>query len=178
VALRAQHFFNPLDMDLSSCDIRLRYADRRCWRVGRAEENLSASRIVWRTVAYAWASPNTLLGLIAGLAVLGFGGRARLVCGNLEFYGGRLGTLVSSAHAYSFEAITFGHAILGVSAAQLEAARQHEHVHVAQYERWGPLFLPAYGASSLWQLVQGRHVYRDNFFERQAYAQSKADLAA
>ena len=30
-------------------------------------------------------------------------------------------------------------------------------------------FLPAYALSGLWQLVHGRHWYRDNFFERQAY---------
>jgi hypothetical protein len=71
---------------------------------------------------------------------------------------------------FRFSAITFGHVILGLSEASLAAARSHEHVHVAQYEAWGPFFLFAYAASSAWQLVRGRRIYRDNFFERQAYA--------
>jgi hypothetical protein len=54
----------------------------------------------------------------------------------------------------------------------LDCARSHEQVHVRQYEQWGPLFLPAYLASSLWQLACGRHCYRDNWFERQAYERS------
>ena len=129
--------------------------------------------IARRIGAYAWAGPNTLLGLMAGLFVLAFGGRVRLVCGSLEFSGGRLGTFVSSTpRFFSFGAITLGHVILGLNECYLDAVRQHEQVHVAQYEAWGPLFLPAYIASSFWQLVHGRHVYRDNFFERQAYAQS------
>ncbi len=36
----------------------------------------------------------------------------------------------------------------------------------------GVLFLPAYFASSLWQLARGRRCYRDNWFERQAYDRS------
>jgi hypothetical protein len=52
--------------------------------------------------------------------------------------------------------------ILGASEADLDAARGHEQVHVRQYERWGPFFLPAYLASSAWQLACGRRCYRDN----------------
>jgi hypothetical protein len=131
-----------------------------------------------RIAAYAWASPNTLLGLIAGLAVLAFGGRVRAACGVLEFSGGRCPKLVPSSPAVvRFGAITFGHVILGVDAATLDAVREHEHVHVAQYEAWGPLFLPAYVGSSVWQLVRRRHVYRDNFFERQARARSHQPVA-
>ena len=62
--------------------------------------------------------------------------------------------------------------ILGTDKATLDAARDHEHVHVRQYETWGPLFLPAYVASSAWQLVCGRRCYRDNWFERQAFDRS------
>lgn len=132
-----------------------------------------------RIAGYVWASPNTLFGIIAGLVVLACGGRVRAVQGTLEFSGGRLGSLVSSAPPFlSFSAITFGHVILGASAVALEVVREHEHVHVAQYEIWGPFLLPAYIGSSLWQLARGRRVYRDNFFERQAYARSKSDLPA
>ena len=121
--------------------------------------------------SYAWASPNTLLGLLAGLVMLALGGRVRVVRGVAEFSGGLLGSsLASFPGVLRFNAITFGHVILGVSEAELAAARSHEHVHVRQYEAWGPFFLFAYVASSLWQLLRGRRIYRDNFFERQAYA--------
>jgi hypothetical protein len=73
-------------------------------------------------------------------------------------------------------ALTLGHVILGRDRSCLERCRRHERVHVGQYERWGPLFLPAYAASSLWQLACGRDPYRDNHFERQAFAVAPGDL--
>ena len=54
--------------------------------------------------------------------------------------------------------------------------RAHELVHVRQYERWGPLFVPAYLAASAWMLVSGRDPYYDNHFERAAYRQDEARL--
>jgi hypothetical protein len=125
--------------------------------------------LVRRITAYAWAGPNTLLGLGAGLVMLVFGAAASRIQGAIEFSGGAIGLLFASRlQPFRFQAVTFGHVILGTSVAALAAAREHEHVHVRQYERWGPFFLPAYFASSAWQLVTGRHVYRDNYFERQA----------
>jgi hypothetical protein len=122
-----------------------------------------------RLAAYVWAGPNTLLGLVAGLVLLASGGAVRRIQGAIEFSGGAIGSrFPSSLQSFRFQAITFGHVILGTNEAALVAAREHEHVHVRQYERWGPFFLPAYIASSAWQLVMGRHVYRDNYFERQA----------
>jgi len=78
--------------------------------------------------------------------------------------------LLSRVVACRFRAITLGHVILATDKATLSAAREHEHVHVRQYERWGPLFLPAYIISSGWQILLGRRIYRDNYFERQAFA--------
>jgi len=128
-------------------------------------------RIGCGIAAYAWAGPNTVLGLLAGVAVLALGGRLRIVDGVAECSGGLLCSLLTSfPGGVRFNAITFGHVILGVSEAALAAARSHEHVHVRQYEAWGPFFLFAYAGSSLWQVLRGRRVYRDNFFERQAYA--------
>ena len=140
-------------------------------RGGRASNVL---RIARRTAAYAWAGPNTLLGLAAGLAVLASGGRARTIGGTLEFSGGCLAWLLAVKASFPFCAITFGHVILGISASDLEAVRSHEHAHVAQYEAWGPLFLPAYVGSSVWQWLRRRHAYRENYFERQAFARSEA----
>ena len=90
--------------------------------------------------------------------------------GAIEFGGGAIGqALADRTPPIRFRAMTLGHVILGASAADLDAAREHEQVHVRQYERWGPFFLPAYLLSSAWQLVTGRRCYRDNYFERQAY---------
>jgi hypothetical protein len=126
-----------------------------------------------RIAAYAWASPNTIIGLALGLVGILAGARARITDGVLEFSGGRLGALFAAPWlGCPFRAVTLGHAILATDAATLDCARSHERVHVRQYERWGPLFLPAYFASSLWQLACGRRCYRDNWFERQAYDRS------
>lgn len=126
---------------------------------------------VLRIAAYAWAGPNTLLGLAAGIVMLASGAAAIRIQGAIEFSGGGIGRLLSSRpRPFRFQAVTFGHVILGTSAAALAGAREHEQAHVRQYERWGPFFLPAYLASSAWQLVTGRHVYHDNYFERQAVA--------
>jgi hypothetical protein len=68
-------------------------------------------------------------------------------------------------------AITLGHTILGQTDAALDIAREHELVHVRQYERWGPLMGPAYLACALVLWITGRRPYRDNPFEREAYQQ-------
>lgn len=115
--------------------------------------------------AYLWAGPNTTVGIAAGLLMLSFGGRMRVLSGVAEFYGGRF----ARPGRGRFAALTLGHVILGRSAVELDALRSHEHIHVRQYERWGPFFLPAYAASSLWQILRGRCAYRDNFFEREAF---------
>jgi hypothetical protein len=126
--------------------------------------------IVVRIAAYAWAAPNTALGAVFGLVMLCLGGRVCFVSGAAEFQGGLVArAIVALPGPVRFGAITFGHVILGISHAKLCACREHEHVHVRQYERWGPFFLPAYIASSLWQIIRGRRAYRDNYFERQAF---------
>lgn len=124
-----------------------------------------------RLAAYAWASPNSFIGLIAGIVILCFGGQMQRVRGAIEFSGGLIASLVTSeAVACRYHAITLGHVILGTDETALSCAREHEHVHVRQYERWGPFFLPAYFASSAWQIILGRSGYRDNYFEREAFA--------
>lgn len=124
-----------------------------------------------RLAAYLWASPNSLLGLLAGMLMVATGGRARLVQGVVECEGGLLARCAQALPtALAFNALTLGHVILGCCAADLDGARAHEHAHVRQYEWLGPLFLPAYLAASGWALVRGHSAYRDNWFERQAYA--------
>lgn len=124
-----------------------------------------------RVLAYAWAAPYTACGVLLGIATLAAGGWWRIRAGTIEFGGGRAGRFFAALpHPLAFSAITLGHVILGTDAATLDSVRLHEQVHVRQYERWGLLFGPAYLLSSLWQLARGRRPYRDNHFERQAYA--------
>ena len=124
-----------------------------------------------RIARYAWPSPYTVLGLLLGALSLLFGGRWRRHLGALEFFGGYLGAaLARLPQPLGFSAMTLGHVILAVDRSALAQLRHHEHVHVRQYERWGPFFVPAYLLSSLLQLLRGRNPYRENHFERQAYA--------
>jgi hypothetical protein len=117
-----------------------------------------------------WASPNTLLGMILGGVGLCTGGRVQFRRGCLEFHGGLVRWLVRRLPpGESTMAFTLGHTILGQNSTSLELAREHEHVHVRQYERWGPLFLVAYLGISLGLWIAGRDPYRDNPFEVAAY---------
>ena len=131
-----------------------------------------------RFMVYAWAAPNTLLGLAVGLVMLCLGGQLRLIAGVAEFHGGWLGRIVARApKSVGFGAMTLGHIIVGVDQATLHVLRSHEHAHVHQYEQWGLFFLPAYFSSSLWQVINGRNAHASNFFEMQACAMASAALS-
>jgi hypothetical protein len=122
----------------------------------------------WR---YLWASPNTLLGLfIAAIACL-TGGSVAITRGVVEAHGGFATTFLRRGVPLigSAAAMTLGHVILGQNVDCLERARDHEHVHVAQYEKWGPLFLLLYGSASLYLWLTRRDPYLDNPFEKEAY---------
>ncbi len=129
-------------------------------------------RTLFKLIAYAWAAPNTLLGILLGLVMIVFGGRVHFMDGAAEFHGGWVGNFFATRpRPFCFGAITVGHVILGTCHNELNALRAHEHVHVRQYERWGVFFLPAYALSSLWEVSNGRNGYWNNCFERQAYAE-------
>ncbi len=125
-----------------------------------------------RTLGYLWAGPNTALGLCVVPLTLLTGGRVQQRRGALEVYGGaatfllRYGTLLKAGAS----AMTIGHVILGRDVECLDRCRDHEHVHVRQYERWGPFFLPAYLAASVIAGLRGGDMYRDNAFEVEAYS--------
>lgn len=124
-----------------------------------------------RLLRYLWAAPYTVLGLLLGAVAVLFGATVRRHHGVIEVCGGSIGARIAALPpALGFSAMTLGHVILAVDRSALAQLRFHEHVHVRQYERWGPLFLPAYLLSSLVQLLRGRNPYRENHFERQAYA--------
>ena len=96
---------------------------------------------------YLWAGPNSLVGLVGALTT-----RARPV------------------RWRGFAAITLGHVIVTNRRAS-DRLLAHELEHVAQHERWGPLYYPAYLLGS----VLG---YRRNPFERAASRAAAAVGAA
>jgi hypothetical protein len=121
-------------------------------------------------VAIAWASPASALGLLAGLLGLATGGHIARRGRVLECHGGAVTWLLRNAPLIrGAAALTLGHVVLGLDPQALEDTRAHELVHVGQYERWGPAFLPAYGLCALALWLAGRRPYWDNPFEREAY---------
>lgn len=122
-----------------------------------------------RLLRYLWASPTTVVGLAFALLGTRRGGVA-VVDGVIEAHGPMLRRLLSRLPPHGgIAAITLGHVVLGTDADAIDATRAHERVHVRQYERWGPLFVPAYLLSGLLALLRGGHPYFDNYFERQAF---------
>ena len=131
----------------------------------------------WRFIKWGWASPNSLLGLLAGVAMLLAGGQVQIRSGAVEFFGGWLAKVFQRLPNGPIAAMTLGHIILGRDAACLERARDHEHVHIGQYERWGPFFLPSYLLCSLILWLRGRDAYHDNPFEVEAYREAPITTA-
>jgi len=119
----------------------------------------------------AWASPASLLGLLAGVLGLATGGHMRRRGRVIECYGGFVEWLLARMFPRPLGALamTLGHVVLGRNEAALDITRQHELVHVEQYERWGPLFIPAYLLCSLVLWLRGRDGYLENPFEVEAY---------
>ena len=125
----------------------------------------SLARVI-RSAAYLWAGPYTLAGLALGLLC---GGRVRLVSGVVEIHGPGVRWVLEHLPV-SAAAMTVGHTVLGRDVRALDRTRRHERVHVRQFERWGLLMGPAYVAASIYAYARGRHFYRDNPFEVEAYA--------
>jgi hypothetical protein len=92
----------------------------------------------------------------------------------IEFYGGFARWVLDRMPNGQFViAMTLGHTILGKTIDALEISRDHELVHVRQYERWGLFFIPAYLLSSLFLWCRGKDAYRENPFEREAYGETE-----
>ena len=129
-----------------------------------------------RGLARLWAAPGTLIGLALLVLARATGGVVRRHAGTLEAHGGAIARVLQwIGFGRIVDAIALGHIVLARDAGSLDACRLHEQVHVRQWERWGPLFLPAYFASSAWAWLRGRDPYLDNLFEREARA---AEVAA
>jgi hypothetical protein len=118
------------------------------------DANVDARRIgiaLVQALGALWTLPNTLAGLLAGLAALTRGAKARIEEGALVFHGVRFGP---------GGALTLGQVILHTGQSLDTTARtywcrqhggdecvrlaDHERAHVYQYLVLGPLFLPVY----------------------------------
>lgn len=120
---------------------------------------------------YLWAGPNTGLGLFLALLCKCSGGHVHLHTGVVEAAGGILPRLLRLAPAGGggASAMTLGHVVIAINTDTLDRTRVHERVHVRQYERWGPLFIPAYFLASAIAAHRGHNAYFDNPFEVEAY---------
>lgn len=123
-------------------------------------------RFIIKLIQILWASPNSIIGLTVGTLGLLTGGKAQLAEGCIEFYGGCVEKMLERLHVFG---MTLGHTILGQTKNGLRIVRKHEQVHVRQYERWGPFFLPLYLGWSAYLWAKGKDYYRLNPFEVEAY---------
>jgi hypothetical protein len=115
-------------------------------------------------LGYVWAAPNSLVGLAGALTT---GSRPVRCRGVLLIEGSRRG-LGRFLAWRGFTAITLGHVIVANRPLD-DHLLAHELAHVAQHERWGPLFYPAYLLTSL-------AGYRRNPFERAAELRARRVL--
>jgi hypothetical protein len=122
-----------------------------------------------------WALPWTLLGLTLGLIALFTGGSMQRVGRVVEFHGGILHWFLRSVPITGgAAAMTLGHVVIARTKDCLDRSREHELVHVAQYEQWGLFFVPVYLGYSAWLWLRGYDAYLDNPFEVEAYRISDA----
>lgn len=131
------------------------------------------SRARWLSLAllYLWVFPTSLVGLLAAAFGRLGGARASVESGVLEVHGPGIRRLLGALPVgFRIQAITLGHVVLGRDPECLDRTRAHERVHVEQCQRWGPLFIPAYLLAGAFAWLRGGDAYRDNSFERQAYA--------
>ena len=119
-----------------------------------------------RLLAYLWALPYTLFGIACGLLLFG---RFQVVEGVCEIHSPVIAGVLKRLPVPA-SAITLGHVVLARDHEMLGLTRAHERVHVRQYERWGIMFVPAYLLASAFLYLKGKDGYRDNPFEKEAYA--------
>ncbi len=124
-----------------------------------------------RALAYLWAAPWTLFGLLLVIPLKLTGSALRFRRGVWTCYGPSTQTLLRRAPiSGGAAALTLGHVILACDEMTLHRTFDHEMIHVGQYERWGVFFIPVYFLASLWLLIRRRDYYRENPFEIPAFA--------
>jgi len=116
-----------------------------------------------------WALPCSIVGAVLGVAVVLAGGGAKRSGLAIEVCLHKGSAPAGSRAArLPFAAITLGQVIVGVSCAELERLRLHEHVYVRQYLWFGLLFFVAYPLASLVAVLCGKGAHSGNPFEAQA----------
>lgn len=125
-----------------------------------------------RLLHYLWVAPVTLLALLFVPIAWCTGGKANIVRGVVEIQGGLIAWLLRRALLKPAAAMTLGHVILGRDQSCLDHSREHEHVHVRQFERWGIFMIPVYFLLSMILYVRGFDPYFDNPFEREAFGRT------
>ena len=138
----------------------------------KSETLMNFIRTLGSLIKYCWVFPISCLGILLLPFVILSGGTVIIVAGVIEAEGPLASCLLSRLH---IEAIVIGHVIFGQDRGSLVRCRKHEHVHIRQYERWGPLFPILYLLSSAAALLRGRHPYRNNRFEQEAFRGSAND---
>ena len=112
------------------------------------------ARVAGVALGLAWASPMTAAGLLAGLAGMPFGARARFSDAALVFHrypwgpGGALtlgNVILHTGASLDEPAVTYACRARGGRDQQVRLG-DHERAHVLQYLALGPLFLPLYFA--------------------------------
>lgn len=130
-------------------------------------------------IRYVWALPVSCFGIVLIPFVILSGGTFRIVSGVIEAEGGMIPFLLSRlCPRFGIAAMTIGHVIIGRDQESLMRCRQHELIHVRQYERWGLLFPLLYLLSSGAALVRGKDLYRNNRFEEEAFHASGPEVSA
>jgi hypothetical protein len=136
---------------------------RRPGRIDDLGDLLPVARSLW---GYLWAGPNSLVGLVGALTTR----RRPVRWRGVLLFEDATGGLARFLRWRGFAAITLGHVIVTNRRAS-DGLLAHELEHVAQAERWGPLYYPAYLLGSL-------RGYRRNPFERAARRTADAVQAA
>lgn len=128
---------------------------------------------------YCWVLPVSCLGLVLIPFVIISGGAVWFRDGVIEAEGGILSFLLSRLLSrFDIDALAIGHVILGQNQDSLNRCRDHEQVHVKQYERWGLFFPLLYLLFSAVALARGLDPYRDNRFEQEAFRSSGPNSSA
>jgi hypothetical protein len=126
---------------------------------------------------WLWPSPWTAFGLL--IACLGLPGRGKIerYQGALIAYGRFIAWLLERVPIMGgAAALTLGHCILARTREDAVGTFEHEWVHVRQYERWGPFFVPAYFGCSVWLWMRSCDPYLKNPFEIEAYTSTRTRL--
>ena len=122
-----------------------------------------------RVCRYAWVSLNSVWGLFF-VMICPHQTTVQIVNGVVEIYGPATDRFLRRVIPLpeGAAALTIGHVVIARDALCMERTRAHEHIHVRQFERWGPFFIPLYACATLIALVQGKNAYHGNCFEIEA----------